>query len=284
MAGSGGTARCRWLEPEIAMATNAQPLHLSVRPLAVAIDRWIWVFMAVFFIAVTLTGFVPDSLMKVAMVEAGARPPFPPILHAHAVLMGGFLLLLLAQSVLMATGRRDRHQWLGRVAFVLVPALVVVGFILVPTIYGQVWQGAQAAPPPAQAQLQQLLRFLENISLMQMQIGLLFPVFVLLALRARRSDPGFHKRMMFLAVAAPLPAAIDRMTWLPGTMPGSPLSTYLYMLLAVSPLFLWDVLRHRTVHRAYLVWLALFLPFFVATMLLWDTPGWHAFASRLLAP
>ena len=90
--------------------------------------------------------------------------------------------------------------------------------------------------------------------------------------------------MMFLAVAAPLPAAIDRMTWLPTTMPGSPLSTYLYMLLAVSPLFLWDLVRHRTVNRAYLVWLGLLLPFFIATMLLWDTDGWHAFASRVLAP
>ena len=268
------------------MSTSYAPLHShsSAHPLAVAIDRWIWVFMAAFFIAIVLTGFVPDSLMKVGMVKAGARPPFPPILHVHAVLMGSFLMLLLAQSVLMATGRRDKHQLLGRVAFLLVPAIVIVGFMLVPTIYGQVWHGAQAAPPPVQAQLQQLLRFLENISLMQAQIGILFPAYVLLALRARRSDPGFHKRMMFLAVAAPLPAAIDRMTWLPTTMPGSPLSTYLYMLLAVSPLFLWDLVRHRTVNRAYLVWLGLLLPFFIATMLLWDTDGWHAFASRVLAP
>jgi hypothetical protein len=267
------------------MSTSyAQPLHSSARPLAVAIDRWIWVFMAVFFIAIVLVGFVPDSLMKIGMVKAGARPPFPLVLHAHAVLMGSFLLLLLAQSVLMATGRRDKHQWLGRAAFLLVPAIVIVGFVLVPTIYQQVWHGAQAAPPAVQGQLKQLLGFLENISLIQAQVGILFPIYILLALRARRSDPGFHKRMMFLAVAAPLPAAIDRMAWLPNSMPASALSTYLYMLLAVSPLFAWDVLRHRTVHRAYLVWLVLFLPFFIATMLLWDTDGWHAFASRLLAP
>ncbi|HEX8777322.1 MAG TPA: hypothetical protein VF738_04325, partial [Rhodanobacter sp.] len=240
--------------------------------------------MAVFFIAITLTGFVPDAIMKVAMVRAGARPPFPPILHVNAVLMGAFLLVLLAQAWLMATGRRDRHMLLGRAAFLLVPAIVVAGFILVPTIYQQVWHGAQAAPPPVQEKLRQTLQFLDNIALLQATAGVLFPICIGLALHARRTDPGFHKRMMFLAVAVPLMAAVDRIAWLPTTGPASPLSTLLYPLLVVSPIFLWDVVRHRTVERAYLVWLGLYLPFAVATYFLWDTPGWHALVPRILAP
>src|SRR5688572_25807962 len=86
---------------------------LSGTPRAHAIDRWIFVGMAVWFIAIVLAGFIPDSIMKVAMVKAGLRPPFPLVLHMHAVLMGGFLLLLLAQSWLMATGRRQFHMQLG---------------------------------------------------------------------------------------------------------------------------------------------------------------------------
>jgi len=268
------------------MATNqAQALYLPARPHVVAaIDRWIWVFMAGFFIAITLTGFVPDSLHKLAMVRAGARPPFPLVLHVHAVLMGSFLLLLFAQSWLMATGRRDRHMLLGRAAFVLVPALVVVGFILVPTIYRMVWHGAVAAPSPMREQLQQTLHLLDNIALFQLSAGILFPICIGLALRARRVDSGFHKRMMFLAVVVPLMAAVDRITWLPTTEPASPLSTLLYPLLVVSPLFLWDVVRHQAVHRAYLVWLGLYLPFAVATYVLWDTPAWHALVPRVLGP
>ena len=184
----------------------------------------------------------------------------------------------------MATGRRDRHRLLGRAAFLLAPAIVVVGFILVPTIYQQVWHGAQAAPPPVQEKLRQTLQFLDNIALLQTTAGILFPVCVWLALRARRTDPGFHKRMMFLAVAVPLMAAVDRITWLPTTTPTSPLSVELYVLLVVSPIFLWDVIRHRTVDRVYLVWLALYLPFAIATYVLWDTPVWHALASRMLGP
>src|SRR3954453_2176350 len=78
-------------------------------PRAHAIDRWIFVFMAAWFIAIVLAGFIPDSIMKVGMVQAGRRPPFPAVLHMHAVVMGSFLLTLLAQSWLMATGRRGYH-------------------------------------------------------------------------------------------------------------------------------------------------------------------------------
>jgi hypothetical protein len=122
---------------------------LSGTPRAHAIDRWIFVFMAVWFIAIVLAGFIPDSLMKVAMVESGLRPPFPIVLHMHAVLMGSFLLLLLAQTTLMATGRREYHMQLGLVGYALAALLVIVGFILVPTMYHQVWGGAQMAPPEA---------------------------------------------------------------------------------------------------------------------------------------
>src|SRR5210317_2112645 len=102
--------------------------------------------MAAFFIVITLTGFIPDSLAKIAAVERGERPPFPLVLHIHSVLMGTFLLLLLAQTILAATERLKYHQRLGVSAAVLAPAIVVAGFILVPTMYHQIWDGMQTVP------------------------------------------------------------------------------------------------------------------------------------------
>ncbi len=90
---------------------------LSGTPRAGVIDRWIYVFTAATFLIITLTGFIPDSIGKIAAVQAGERPPFPLVLHMHAALMGTFLLLLLTQMALMATGRRQLHQRLGIVAF-----------------------------------------------------------------------------------------------------------------------------------------------------------------------
>lgn len=255
---------------------------LSGTPRAHALDRWIFVVQAVWFIAIVLTGFIPDSIMKIGMVASGTRPAFPLVLHFHAVLMGSFLLLLLTQSVLMATGRRELHMRVGITAFVLVPALVVVGLILAPTIYHQVWHAAQVAPPGVQPKLQERLLELDNILLMQMRIGILFPLLMVIGLRARSGNSGLHKRMMFLATAMPLPAAINRITWLPTTVPASPLSIEFYILLAVVPLFVWDVVRNRRVHEAYWIWLACWLPLAAVTDSLWGTPWWHGTARALM--
>ncbi len=259
-----------------------RPDVLSGTPRAHAIDRWIFVFMAAWFIAIVLTGFIPDSIMKVGMVQAGERPPFPLVLHFHAVLMGSFLSLLLAQTWLMATGRREYHMRLGIAAMVLAPALVIVGFILVPTMYYQTWNAVLGAAPEAREKLQQALGVRENIMLLQLRIGILFPLFLAIGLRVRGRDAGLHKRMMILATALPLPAAFDRITWIPSTMPVSPLSPDLYVLLAVAPMFFWDVIRNRRVHDAYWIWLAVSLPFAIAVHVLWDTPGWHATARQIM--
>jgi hypothetical protein len=255
---------------------------LSGTPRAHSIDRWIFVFTAVWFIAIVLVGFIPDSLMKVAAVQAAQRPPFPTVLHVHAVLMGSFLLLLLTQAVLMATGRCELHKRVGMIAFALVPMVVVAGFFVAPTIYHQVWNFAQVAPPGVKEQMVGRLGELDNILLLQIRIGILFPLFLAIALIARAGNAGLHKRMMFLATALPLPAAIDRMVWLPTTLPGSMVAADFYVLVAVSPLFVWDVVRNKRVHEAYSIWLAINVPCSVLVYSLWDTAGWHATAQGIM--
>ena len=271
------------------MATVAGPIVLKERkpdvlsgtPRAHAIDRWIFVFMAAWYIAIVLLGFIPDAIGMVAAAKAGLRPPLPVILHVHAVVMGSFLLLL-TQSVLMATGRCELHKRVGIAAFVLVPVLVVVGLMLAPTIYREFWSMAQTAPPDLRANLQHRLIMLNDILLMQIRIGILFPLFMGIGLAARGRNAGLHKRMIFLATAMPMPAAIDRMHWLPNTIPSSAVGTDLYILAAVSPLFVWDVVRNRRVHEAYWIWLGISLPFCLIVYSLWNTPWWFAMAPRIM--
>lgn len=262
--------------------TERRPDALSGTPRAHAIDRWIFVGMAAWFIAIVLTGFIPDSIMKVGMVRAGARPPFPLVLHMHAVVMGSFLLTLLAQSWLMATGRREFHMRLGMLGFGLAALLVAVGLVLVPTIYHQVWQGAHFGPPGVREKLTERLSELDDIMLLQMQVGILFPLLLGIAFRAREHHPGLHKRLMFLATAIPLAAGIVRITALPQTMPWSPISLQLYVMLSVLPMFVWDFVRNRRVHEAYWIWLAVYVPAGVLINLLWDTPWWHATARGIM--
>jgi hypothetical protein len=218
-----------------------------------------------------------------AAVAVGKRPPFPLVLHFHAVLMGSFMLLLLTQTWLTATGRLGWHMKLGVAAAVIVPALVVAGFMVAPTIYQETVHAAQNAPQEAREQLQGALFRKENILLNQIRMGILFPLFLTIALMARRSDPGIHKRMTILATAVVLGPAIVRIPGLPTTFPASPVATDLYTLLAIAPMFAWDVIRNGFVHKAYWIWAGVSLPFIAVTYALWDTPWWHEVARGLLA-
>ena len=88
--------------------------------------------------------------------------------------------------------------------------------------------------------------------------------------------------MMILATAMALPAAINRIEWLPTTLPASPVASDLYVLLAVSPMLIWDVVRNRGLHRAWLIWIGLSLPFTALVYALWGTPWWQTMAPRLM--
>jgi hypothetical protein len=247
-----------------------------------SLDRWIFPAMAALFFVTTLVGFIPSSMAKLAAVEAGQRPPLPPILHLHAVLMGSWLLLLLAQTSIVAADRRALHRKLGLIALVLVPAMVITGFVLVPTSYAMVWAMVASAPAEMAEQMQGVLGFATNIALVQFRMGILFPVLVGWALYVRRTDPETHKRLMILATVLPLPAAIDRIAWLPSTLPVSPLSQDLYVFVWILPLLVYDLLRHKRVPRAYFIWMAVNVPLVVVTHLLWGSEWWMTTAPKLL--
>lgn len=259
------------------------PASAGAQPFAAVIDRWIYVIMAVLILTVVLVGFVPDSIMMLKRIEAGTESAIPPILHVHAALMGSWILLLLIQAALMATGRRGHHMQLGVIAAMLVPAIVVAGFVLVPVRHQQLLADIAAAPPDVAGFLKsEIVPLVTNIMLAQIRIGVIFPLLVGVALYLRRSDPETHKRLMILATVSALPAATDRMTFLPTTLPDSPLTMDFYMLMVALPLILWDLYRGRLVQRAYAVWLALVIPSAIAMNALWGTAWWQSVGPQLV--
>jgi hypothetical protein len=248
------------------------------------VDRWIFVFVSALFVAVTLAGFIPTSIEKVAAVQAGQRPPFPLVLHVHAVLMGSWLLLLLAQTNLVAAGRRDVHRKLGLASLALVPAIVIAGLMLAQTTFQGRWILANSGKLDPAAALQ-LKGFATGVLLNQLRIMLLFPILTGVALWVRRTDPELHKRLMILATVVPVQAGIERMAkqlhW-PTTLPESLLSLDLQMLLPLLPLLAYELIRYRQIHRAYAIWLVICLPATIALYLLRGTPWWFAIAPRLM--
>lgn len=247
------------------------------------IDRWIFVFMAALFVVTALVGFVPASIMKVTAMQAGERPWFPPVAHAHALLMGTWLLLLLLQAWLIATHRHQLHWKLGMLSLALVPGMVMASAMLVLATHEQI-ASALAVVPPAGSRVGLLTAAssANNILLSQMRMGIMFVACVSGALLVRRTSPGIHKRLMFLGTAVLLVPAFARITFLPNTLPDSPLGQDLYTLLWISPMLLWDLYRQRTFNVAYLVWLCLFVPLSLVVYWLWGDPAWMALAPQIV--
>ena len=54
------------------------------------------------------------------------------------------------------------------------------------------------------------------------------------------------------------------------------------MLLAIAPMFVWDVIRNRRVHEAYKIWFPVFVAVSATVDLLWDKPWWHATAKAIM--
>ena len=266
------------------MATVAKPLVDSglpghrPSPAARAIDRWIYVFMAGWFTVIVLVGFIPDWLTSVSAIKAGQSQPFTPIMPLHASLMVAWLVLLLSQAILMATGRGGGHQRLGKIAFALVPAMAMTMLVAIAASYRAGWHFAQSAPPHIREAQLNFLNHSSGALLGPLQGALLFPVFVFIALRARRTSPGLHKRMMFLATAALLPAALVRMTWLPNF----PFAFSIYLIAALLPMLLWDVIRTKSVPKAYLIWLSIWGPAEVVVFALGGQPWLDAAIPRLM--
>jgi hypothetical protein len=235
----------------------AHRLGGASHPVMKAADRWVFVFIATLFVVTALAGFVPSSLAKIAAVRAGERPALPLALHAHAILMGLWLLLLL-------------HRKLGVSSLLLVPAIVAAGIGVVRAT----WNAPLFDLDPMA--LAEAKTFNSNLLVMQIRVAILFSALVAWALLVRVTDPNTHKRLMFLATAWLLQAAINR-TGLFATI-----SPDLSMLLWIMPMFVYDVVRYRSVPRAYVIWAAVSLPPTIAAHQLWGSSWWLATAPKLL--
>jgi hypothetical protein len=232
---------------------------------ATGVGRWIYFFTAALFLAAAIAGFLPRSVE----ILVGARRNPPLVVHVHAAFIVAWLFLLLAQTYLVAIGRTSWHRTLGISSFLLGPA-VVISMIAV-TIWrfgdraslGQTTMGA-------------------NILLTQGRAIIYFTIFFAWAVYARKSDPETHKRMILLASIVPFGAAFTRITWLPTTMPEAYTSIHICMLLLLLPAIVHDFVRLGRPHKAWLMGLALLLPWVVLTEVLWDEPWWTAAATRFM--
>ena len=90
------------------------------------LGRYFFALMAFLFIATAAIGFAPNSVS----ILMGETPNPPLIIHAHAIAMATWLLLLFTQGTLVALDRTYLHRQLGMAIVVLAPVIVVMMCVL----------------------------------------------------------------------------------------------------------------------------------------------------------
>jgi hypothetical protein len=211
-------------------------------------------------------------------VFTGAYPEVSWAVHVHGWSFFLWFLLLPVQAFLMKTGRRRTHMTLGAMSVALAAVMVITG-ILVASV--RIDQGLSAANPD------EFTSFWTVFGQLIMYNMVLFVGFYGTAI-AQRRQPDLHKRMVILASACVLPAAIFRIIvglggfhWLntPGwVMPACMLLPSVFIVAAM----VYDRIAKGVVHGAYKIGLAALLLVYGFGLITAGTQSGEA-VSRIMA-
>ena len=180
--------------------------------------------MAIAILAVAILGFARTYFLRPLLPAPTPAPPgLTHLVHLHAFLFTGWVLLLFAQTRLVAAGRIDLHLRLGVIAAGV--AIIMVGIGVLVALHAVIRGVAPFGMDPH--------RFL----IVPLVAITLFAVFVVAGIRARRRNPQAHKRYMLLGTIALLPPAVARWALLLGLGPPVVLAVATLFLV---PLIVWD--------------------------------------------
>lgn len=215
------------------------------------------------------------ALMLIAVVVRGFWPSYfgpllrgslnlPRIMHVHGAIFSGWMVLLLAQIVLVSLGRVRLHRRLGTVGIAYGALVVAMGLVV------------SFVAPAAHVQAGEwTLDRAAGFMILPLVDMVLFAGFFAAAIAYRRR-PEIHKRLILAATMALAFAAAGRMfdTVLP------------FLIVWLSPLAVamaFDAFVRGRVHPVYLVTAAVFVPAFLRIFLMEWEP-WLKVGRALLAP
>ena len=192
----------------------------------------------------------------------------PLAFHVHGIIFMGWLGLYLAQAVTIATGNVALHKRLGKLAYVLIPAMVLAGtMIILVSVRGS------GGP----------FFFAQNEFLISNLAGLLaFGFLALWALRVRRHS-GWHRRLMLVAMSILTGPGLGRLLPMPLFIPYAwPIAVGASFAFGIVAM-LADWRANGRVHPAYWWGMGINVGAFLASMLLAWSPLGYAITKAVIA-
>ncbi|HEY4323909.1 MAG TPA: hypothetical protein VGN20_07975 [Mucilaginibacter sp.] len=227
--------------------------------------RYFFVTMACLFLIIAAFGFVPSY----TTMHAGTLLNW--YVHVHGAIMTLWLLVFLTQAILAAKGNLKFHCQLGQFSVIL-GALVWISMGIV------IFNAHIGFPPHKNIFWYGVLLISSNMNL----FGLFFTWGILV-----RKNSAAHKRLLFMATMVLISAGLNRIFFHMGLDPSMPwlhwpgiaasllsaqgnLSAFLiYDDLLIIPLFIYDLLTVRRVHRITIIGSAWLIGVHFMVMILW---------------
>jgi len=236
----------------------ATPMAIEAR--RAAAGRGFYVGMAIAMLATVLVGFARSFFLRPLFPEW--HSPSETIFYVHGAAFTAWIVLLVAQTSMVAGGRTDLHRRIGPFGVALAAAMVVLGAVGA-IIAARRPTGFTDVPIPP-------LQFLA-IPIFDV---VLFASFVALAAVMRR-DAQTHKRLMLLATVNLITAAIAR--W-PGVLSAGPIAFFGLTDLFIVAIGIWDFRTRGRLHPATLWGGLAIIVSQPLRLVLSGTDGWLALA------
>ena len=221
-------------------------------------DHFFFTSMVVIMIGTVFLGFARSYYLS-GVYNA---PPLTPVLRVHGAVFSLWMLVLLAQTVLVSAHRVDVHRKLGMAGFVLACLMVVLGVLAAADFVGR---GSYLPHPP------DVLAF----TVVPLSTIMIFAVLIACAYRARK-DPAAHKRLILLAMSSAIVAALARwpFPWLFRNVDHATLASFFF----IAALVLYDLWATHKIHRTTLWGSLLVIVVEESRDMIGATAHWHAFA------
>lgn len=234
------------------------------------LGRRLYVGTSLIFLALVFWTFARTFYLK----SFFRTPPLSALLHIHGAVMTGWVVLLTAQTSLIAAHRVNWHRWLGVFGSVWAALVALLGSI---TTLHAAAREVRGHTGFAASQVT-----ITSLDLLQM---LFFAGFVALAI-SQRHCPAYHKRLMLLTIACMLPDALARLPVSFMTRATeAELNQHIMVGLDVFILIVvgLDTLWHRRLHPVFAWGGLLFVGAFHVALYVSQTPAWIKFGESLFA-
>jgi hypothetical protein len=187
----------------------------------------------------------------------------PLLIHIHATVFTGWLVLFLMQAVLAAAKQVQWHLRLGKIGIGYGVLLVVVGLTTGVLRSSKLPLGGQA----------------EDLLFAATADMVVFSSFFAAAIVYRRR-PQVHKRLMMVAANMLLIAAVARMKFIPPPPAGLPLFLAIWFLPLISAMA-YDWRSQRRIHTVYFIGLGAFVIRILA-IAIHDTEAWGSLTRAIV--